>query len=193
MNFSQKTGLFILAVISAVYVYFAFFGGASKIPPVKTPEPETSPLPNETEKPEPIANIKKVKIFISDKDGKIRQVYRDCDTSVQKSCFEFAIKELLNAPSKWEKSKGFTSDIPQNTKILSVRESAGSIMIDLTSAFESGGGSDSIYKRLNQLIKTVNSNTSLPVYLYLNGVQVNVIGGDGIMLKQPLNERSLDE
>jgi spore germination protein GerM len=66
-------------------------------------------------------------------------------------------------------------------------------MIDLTSAFESGGGTDSTYRRVRQLIKTANANTKLPVYLYINGKQASVIGGDGIMIKQPLNERSLDE
>ena len=33
----------------------------------------------------------------------------------------------------------------------------------------------------------------LPTYLYINGKQANVIGGEGIMIKQPLNERSFDE
>ena len=100
---------------------------------------------------------------------------------------------MVKAPSKWEKSKGFTSEIPVNTKVLSVRESAQSIMIDLSSDFEGGGGAESTYMRIRQLIKTVNSNTSVPVYLYINGKQANVIGGEGIMIKQPLNERSLDE
>ena len=44
-----------------------------------------------------------------------------------------------------------------------------------------------------QIIKTANSNTKLPAYLYVNGHQANVIGGEGVMVKQPLNERSLDE
>ena len=99
----------------------------------------------------------------------------------------------MKAPSSWEKSKGFNSEIPQGTKILSIRESADSIMIDLSSNFETGGGAESTYIRVKQVIKTANANTSTPVYLYLNGKQANVIGGEGIMLKQPLNERSLDE
>ena len=65
-------------------------------------------------------------------------------------------------------------------------------MIDLSSAFEGGGGTESLYTRLNQLIKTATANTNLPVYLYINGHQADVVGGEGIMIKQPLNERSLD-
>ena len=47
--------------------------------------------------------------------------------------------------------------------------------------------------RIKQIIKTANSYSSTPTYLYINGKQANVIGGEGVMLKQPLNERSLDE
>ena len=65
-------------------------------------------------------------------------------------------------------------------------------MIDLSSAFEGGGGTESLYIRLSQLIKTAKANTNLPVYLYINGRQADVIGGEGIMIKQPLSERSLD-
>jgi len=66
-------------------------------------------------------------------------------------------------------------------------------VINLSKEFEMGGGSDSLYKRLYQLIKTVNNNSDLPVYLNINGRMVNVIGGEGLSLKQPLNGASLSE
>ena len=204
MNFSQKLGLFILIVISVAYVYFSFFatGDFNFAIPQKddsiAPTEEILPLSGEQttlqENPQQKEKeYKTVKIFITGTDGKLRSVNRKCDTNIEKSCFEYAIKELITAPSKWEKSKGFTSEIPQGTKILSVREGEKSIMIDLSSSFEGGGGTESTYTRVHQLIKTAKANTNLPVYLYINGKQANVIGGDGIMIKQPLNERSLDD
>lgn len=203
MNFSQKLGLFILILISVAYVYFSFFSKEgihfNPISNNETPNYELEDLPsniNNVEPPveiKPEADVKTVKIFISDSNGNLRSVNRKCDTSVEKSCFEYSIKELISAPSKWEKSKGFTSEVPQGTKILSVRESADNIIIDLSSNFEGGGGTESTYRRIKQVIKTANANTKLPVYLYINGKQANVIGGEGIMIKQPLNERSLDE
>ena len=151
-----------------------------------------------TENPEVIEknkehSTKTVKIFILDKEGNIRSVNRTCDTSLNSSCFEYSIKELLNAPSKWEKSKGFSSEIPSGTKIISVRENTNSIYIDLSSAFETGGGTESIYTRLKQLIRTARANSSLPIYLYINGKRANVIGGEGLIIQQPLNEGSLNE
>lgn len=201
MNFSQKLGLFILIVISVLYVYVSFFNTDFKLPEYNRKEPPEVSVYNPLETPEQVENeepqeqtkLKTVKIFILDKSGNLRSVNRTCDTSVEKSCFAYAIKELVSAPSPWEKSKGFTSEIPSSTKVLSIREASGNALIDLSSDFETGGGAESTYYRVKQIIKTANANTSSPVYLYINGKQANVIGGEGIMLKQPLSERSLDE
>lgn len=198
MNFSQRLGLFILILISVAYVYFSFFDKKIKLPEFNLKNDTSTvynPLENKsTEKVEDKKQENKnVKIFILDKNGNLRSVNRACDIEKENSCFTFAIRELVNAPTKWEKSKGFTSEIPQGTKIISIRESAESIMIDLSSNFETGGGAESTYTRIHQIIKTVNANTSIPTYLYINGRQANVIGGEGIMIKQPLNERSFDE
>lgn len=210
MNFSQKLGLFILIAISAAYVYFSFFSAEgihfptlpsfnhedennSELPPAILDEITTT-TPNEVPAETPQKHtVKTVKIFVTDSNGKIRSLNRKCDTAQEKSCFAYAMKELVSAPSNWEKSKGFTSEIPSNTKILSIREGEGSVMIDLSSAFESGGGAESTCTRVMQVIKTAKANTNLPVYLYINGKQADVIGGEGIMVKQPLSERSLDD
>lgn len=195
MNFSQKLGLFILILISVLYVYLSFFNKDFKLPEIKHEDnpPIYNPLePLPEEEPDVVQSIKTktVKIFILDKSGNLRSVNRTCETE---SCFEYALKELVSAPTPWEKSKGFMSEIPVGTKVLSIRESSGNVLIDLSSDFATGGGAESTYIRVKQVIKTANANTSKPVYLYINGKQANVIGGEGIMLKQPLNERSLDE
>ena len=201
MNFSQRLGLFILILISIAYVYFSFFNKDFKASDIKKNISDNeiyNPLiPNTSLEPEAETSNnqtqKTVKIFLLDNNGKLRPMKRTCDTDRENSCFEYAVKELVSAPTKWEKSKGFTSEIPVGTKVLSVRESSNSIMIDLSSNFESGGGAESTYTRIKQVIKTANANTSIPTYLYINGKQANVIGGEGIMIKQPLNERSFDE
>ena len=198
MNFSQKLGLFILIVISTAYVYFSFFSAEGFHLPTRDDTPpdisELTPIDIPDDNIENTKqDIKTVKIYVTDSNGKLRSVNRNCNTETEKSCFQYAIKELISAPSNWEKSKGFTSEIPPGTKILSIREGEGSIMIDLSSAFEGGGGTESIYTRVRQVIKTAKANTNLPVYLYIDGHQADVIGGEGIMIKQPLNERSLDE
>ena len=202
MNGSQKFGIICLILITAAYVYFSFFSkGDLKFPARNQYQEEQeqpfvqTPEDNKDSKEEVIKkDSKTVKIFVTDSKGNLRPVYRKCDTAVEKSCFAYAIKELLLAPSDWEKSnKGLSSEIPSDTKILSIRESSNNILIDLSSSFESGGGAESTYIRVYQLIKTAKANTKLPVFLYINGKQAEVIGGEGIMIKQPLSERSLDD
>lgn len=196
MSFSQRFGLLLLIAITVGYIYFAYFDKEAKLPQITQSEQVYSPL-TEPKAEEILSNTestqKNVKIFMLDKSGEIRSLNRICDTSIQTSCFEYAIKELIAGPTKWEKSKGFTSEIPQGTRILSIRESKNSVLIDLSSNFEAGGGAESTYMKVKQIIKTANSNTKVPTYLYINGKQANVIGGEGIMIKQPLNERSFDE
>lgn len=200
MSFSQRFGLLILILISISYVYFSFFNKEYNIPMFNTKQEVGSnynPVENAIVEKEPIElpkkNGKNIRIFLVNKSGDLSGLERFCDVNTEKSCFEYAIKELILAPTKFEKQKGFTSEIPKNTRILSIRESSKSVMIDLSSDFESGGGAESTYIRIKQIIKTANANTSVPTYLYINGKQANVIGGEGIMIKQPLNERSFDE
>ena len=124
MNFSQRLGLLILIAISVLYVYSTYFNKEFKMPEFNNQQKEQGEYnpftkPEESEKTEKKSEQKNVKIFVLDKTGNLRSVNRTCDTAVEKSCFVYAIKELVKAPSKWEKSKGFTSEIPQGTKILS--------------------------------------------------------------------------
>ncbi len=200
MNFAQRLGILCLILITAVYVYFSFFSDGKfdiNRRPYDVPEQNISDNPqindNELNEENNKPQVRNIKIYVTDSTGNLRSVSRKCDVSAEKSCFEYAIKELLKAPTKWEKSKGLSSEIPADTRILSIREGEKNVLIDLSPAFESGGGAESIYIRLSQLIKTARANTNLPVYLYINGKQADVIGGEGIMIKQPLNERSLDE
>ena len=104
----------------------------------------------------------------------------------------FAINELIKGPNADESSKKYYSEIPAGTKVLSVMENEDKVIINLSSDFQYGGGSDSLYSRMQQLLKTVLANTSnKKIYLYLDGQQADVIGGEGIMIKQPLEEDSL--
>ena len=204
MNSSQKLGLLILMAITACYVYFSFFSNSDlKISlPKKEPvaEQEVFVPQTENEKQEveeqiakPSIQTKTARVFFLNSSGKILSVDRRCDVEDGKDTLTCAMQELVKGPTSYEKSKNYTSEIPNGTKILSIRESKDSAMVDLSSDFETGGGAESIYVRVKQIIKTANANTKLPVFLYINGRQTNVIGGEGIMIKQPLNERSLDD
>ncbi|MBQ9245406.1 GerMN domain-containing protein [bacterium] len=127
----------------------------------------------------------------SNSNGIYKKVQREVPENKDK--FEYAMEELLKGPNLIEKSVGAYSEIPKSSKLLDIKKSKGKIIIDLSSDFQYGGGTDSVYSRMMQLIKTslANSNNA-QIYLYLDGKQINAIGGEGIMISQPLSEKSLD-
>jgi len=210
-NGLRNLGLVSLAVVVGVYAKLNIFNEDFQMPQVKMP---TIQMPaffnrannnsriNESILPDeiPITDIKSinkeqnmVKIFyISQKNGK--EVYRIIrrENTTDKTNVEYAVENLFEGPTKYEKNKGVYSEIPASTRLLSVVESPTKVTINVSQAFGNMGGADSLYKRMYQLIKTVNTNTTKPVYLEINGQMVETLGGEGLMIKQPLDGSSLD-
>lgn len=157
----------------------------------KTETPEES-----TQKPEEPAKKTYINVFFIGQNDNKEEVYkavnREYDQDTDGSKIKFAMQALISGPKQNEKSKGVYTEIPSGTKIISIQETPDKVVINLNSAFEQGGGTESIYKRLNQIIKTAKRNTAKPVYLYIEGNKAEVIGGEGIMITQPLNENSLE-
>lgn len=187
-------------VAGGIYYGLKFWSPGSEVvdiptPPVTTvPGDEENPLDKpalEEEKPKEYVNV-----FFIGKNANNEEVYRAVkrlyNKDIDGSKIKYSISSLILGPKPNEKAKGVYTEIPAGTQLISVVEKTDRVIINLSPAFATGGGSESIYKRLFQIIKTAQRNTEKPVYLYINGVQADVIGGDGIMLTQPLNENSLD-
>lgn len=150
---------------------------------------------NQANKPEEKEKVYVNVFFIGQNDAKeevYKAVKREYDEAVDGSKIKFAIKSLVAGPTSTEKAKGVYSEIPSGTRVISVTEQPDRVIVNLNSAFEGGGGTDGTYKRIYQLIKTAKRNTTKPVYLYIEGQKADVIGGEGIMINQPLNENSLE-
>ncbi len=119
----------------------------------------------------------------------VKRVY---NKDVDGSKLKFAVTSLILGPKLEEKQRGVYTEVPSGAEIINITEQQNKVIVNLNSAFVNGGGTDSLYKRLYQLIKTVNLNSKVPVYLYIDGQQADVVGGEGIMLSQPLSNSSLD-
>ncbi len=139
---------------------------------------------------------KKILIYYLSLDKNSNPIYKTIERANlgSESRLEFAIRELLKGPDLIEKTKGTYSEIPPETKLLDIKEDAKTITINLSEDFELGGGTDSIYSRLMQIIKTSLANCQgKKVYLQIEGKQADFVGGEGIMVTQPLSEHSLGE
>lgn len=194
MNNWQKLGLGLLIVGTLAFIKMAFFPSAQLPQTEETATEEKIKLPEETNEDVPKSYVSVY--FLGQNDNKeevykiVKRVYNAKENGTK---LKYSIECLLGGPNAKEKAKGIYTEVPQGTKLLSLDENPDKVTINLSSDFEQGGGTDGLYKRLYQLIKTANKNTTIDVYLDINGKKAEVIGGEGIMLNQPLNSKSLDE
>ena len=128
--------------------------------------------------------IQKMKICFMSDENTVHYVERE----TQNGTLDAAIQELLKGPTKYETAHGVYYEIPNDVKLMWLKDENGKIIVNLTRNFEYGGGTKSIQNRIKQIKLTVDSfNTKKPVYLYLDGKQVEYMGGEGIYIEQPLN------
>ncbi len=132
-----------------------------------------------------------VSVCFLGKNGENKIIKYNYVEGAKQTRFEFAIRKLMEGPSEIQRIFNTYSEIPADTKILAIIQEENKNIIDLTPAFNTGGGTESIYKKLNQIIETVELNTEKPTYLFINGTQTDVFGGEGIMITQPLTKNSL--
>jgi len=187
----------ILIVVGLCYMGLSkYYQNNSNISGQLLDNPQVTVPSEEEQKPE----VQKEKVYVNvffigqnaNKEEVYKAVNREYDETIDGSKIKFAIKSLISGPKSEEIAKGVYTEIPTTTRLISIHETPAEVIINLNSAFEQGGGTESLYKRLYQLIKTAKRNTTKPVYLYIDGNKAEVIGGEGIMITQPLNENSLD-
>ena len=200
MNKKQRAflvifGVFIIAVIAVVLLNILM-----PKPEIKPDDIEVSKR-NVQEQELPTQNPKLktkeyVNIYFIGKNSNDEEVYkavrRTYRSDVDGSRIKFAVYALIGGPKPEETQLGVYTEIPNSAQVISISEQSDRVIVNLNSSFVNGGGADSLYKRLYQLIKTVKLNSQLPVYLYIDGHKADVIGGEGIMLSQPLGDNSLE-
>jgi spore germination protein GerM len=100
------------------------------------------------------------------------------------------MEALLKGPTPHEADAGYFSEIPHDTRLLGVRETAkGNLILDLSGDFSDGGGSNSMLQRLHQVTRTVATvPQKRAVYLYVNGKLVDTLGGEGVMVQEPITQ-----
>lgn len=198
MNKNQKFMLVFIGFCMLVVIGLVAFNLFMPKPEIKADDiqvSERSVVEEVAEQPEVKAK-EYVNIYFIGKNEHNEEVYkavkRVYNKDVDGSKLKFAVTSLILGPKLEEKQRGVYTEVPSGAEIINITEQQNKVIVNLNSAFVNGGGTDSLYKRLYQLIKTVNLNSKVPVYLYIDGQQADVVGGEGIMLSQPLSNSSLD-
>ncbi|MEP6909408.1 MAG: Gmad2 immunoglobulin-like domain-containing protein [Actinomycetota bacterium] len=98
-----------------------------------------------------------------------------------------AIEALLAGPTKTERASGIESAVPAWTRLLGISIAKGVAIVDLTSDYQSGGGSLSMQVRLGQVVYTLTQfPTVRKVSFRLDGTPVDVFSSEGIVLSHPV-------
>lgn len=103
---------------------------------------------------------------------------------------ERAFQALLEGPTEGTDS----TTIPKGTKLLGLKVEGDEVHVNLSDSFTSGGGSTSMVGRVGQVVYTASSlNPKAKVYIDVNGKPLDVLGGEGVELQQPLTRESFDK
>ena len=101
-----------------------------------------------------------------------------------------ALESLLEGPDSFETGYGLLTAIPDGTQLLGLSIDDDIARVDLTSEFESGGGSLSMQMRLAQIVYTITQFPTVEgVVFSLDGQPIEVLGGEGVIIDHPLTRR----
>lgn len=112
---------------------------------------------------------------------------KDATNKTDSEKFRETMEALFSGPSGFEKIAGVYSEIPPETKLLGIKEDENSYTINISEEFEFGGGADSMKVRVKQLVTTATQAAGdKDVYLEIEGKRAEYVGGEGIIILQPL-------
>ncbi|MBA3235904.1 MAG: GerMN domain-containing protein, partial [Chloroflexi bacterium] len=99
-----------------------------------------------------------------------------------------AMNALLGGPTASESGeRTVTSAIPDGSRLLGIDIKNGIATVDLSTEFDSGGGSASMQYRLAQVVYTLTQfSTIKSVVFQIEGTTVTVFGSEGIVLAGPV-------
>lgn len=106
-----------------------------------------------------------------------------------------SLNELLTGITPYEHDLGYGTEIPADTRLDDIAlQDDGTVIVDLSPDFEAGGGSFSMQMRLAQLVFTATQFDTIDrVELQIDGQDVDAIGGEGIMVDEPLTRDDFED
>lgn len=164
--------------------------GTTEVSPTVVP---TTPQPSEPET-NPVATEQRVQVYwLKDTGTRLEVVPEELQVQADDkpaSILSAAFDQLLNGP----KAADVASTIPSGTKLLGLDVKDDGVHVNLSQSFTSGGGSASMSGRLAQVIYTASAlQPDAPVWISVEGQPLEVLGGEGVMVDQPMTRSSFEE
>ncbi|MHC5724333.1 MAG: GerMN domain-containing protein [Nostoc sp.] len=195
---SNRISSGVIAAVSAVVVAVGggvawFTSHSSNTPTASNPsERIVQPAKPSTKQP---GNDQTAKVYwLTPKDKNVALVPQPVQlASVQPNqALEAAFQTLLAGPRA--AGTDSTTTIPKATKLLGLKAENDEVHVNLSEDFTSGGGSTSMMGRVGQVVYTATTlNPKAKVYIDVNGKPLDVLGGEGLELQQPLTRESFQK
>jgi len=148
------------------------------------PEPQTAPVQKQT--------VKVYWLSGSDKNAQLVAAPLEIQTKSDEKAesLQKALETLLSGSTP----EGYVTTIPQGTKLLSIKVKKDGVHLNLSQEFTSGGGSSDMSHRLAQILYTATSiSADTPVWLNVDGTPLEALGGEGLVLNQPITRKYFEE
>lgn len=196
---SNRVSSGVIAAVSAAVI--AVSGGVAWLAsqPNKAPVTSNPANPNQSiQQPQPPSttqpNEKTAQVYwLKPQEKNVALVPQSVKVAANQpnQALERAFQALLEGPP----NQGTDSTtIPQGTKLLGLKVEGDEVHVNLSDSFTSGGGSTSMVGRVGQVVYTASSmNPKAKVYIDVNGKPLEVLGGEGVELQQPLTRESFDK
>lgn len=178
------------ALVAPVVLLLVAACGGSSTPsaqPSRTPTPAatTATVSPSTSPPASAATVVRPTHVYFLHGEKVASVHRDVQVT-DGAIASAAVRALLAGPTAAERAAGLSSAVPAGTQLLGLRIAGGIAVVDLSARYAAGGGSLSMSARLMQVVFTLTQfPTVRGVTWRLDGRQVRVFGGEGIVLDHP--------
>jgi germination protein M len=157
--------------------------------PMPTPEaePEPTPVPEDDE---PVETLRVLVYMVNGEElaASSRQIEYTQDVATA------AIEALLAGPNYEDEDVGLHSEIPAGTELLNISLSDGTLVVDLSEEFASGGGSASMLMRVAQIVHTGTQFDSVEnVRILIGGAEIEALGGEGLVIDEPLDRADFED
>ncbi|HSJ50544.1 MAG TPA: Gmad2 immunoglobulin-like domain-containing protein [Actinomycetota bacterium] len=195
--------LFVLITALGLLAGACAESGPGGLGPVPTTDPTTSPTstpspgPDEPGEPSPTptsidGETMTYEVWFASGDGWLFPTHRTgpANPAVGRA----SLMALLAGPDQLERAAGVSSAVPAGSELLDLSISDGTATVDLSSEFESGGGSLSVTMRLAQLVYTLTQFPTVDrVSLELDGEPVEVFSGEGVIVDPPMTRKTFED
>jgi spore germination protein GerM len=152
------------------------------------------PIQRDLPPEEPVAETQQqeILVYFSQSSGNpvgTGPVTRPMTEELAPVAIDVALKALLAGPNEQESLRGLFSEIPKGTQLLNVSYKPDELRVNLSKQFISGGGVNSMQQRLRELTQTIRAvEKDVPVYIDIEGQELDSLGGEGVIVDEPVNQ-----